>query len=1055
MITPKWKNNTIWKLIKNKNTEVAKQVITFLENPKVMDKIEKILSKGCSSPKDFTLHDEDHSFRVAERMIEVIPELTINVLTEYDLMMMLLTAYLHDIGMTPEFKKIENHFSAITTENKSRLLTEELAELQKWLDNENVQIDISFSKITDLDKASELLTYYARYKHNDWSEEWILENLNDIELPSYKRWQTDLINICKSHHYGIEELSKDKFDPKIIGGTCCHRRYISVCLRIADVMEIDPERTPEVLFRHRNISQKSIPFWLKDQEITILIKNGNMSFSARPQKAYLHRAIEATIEQIEYELTLCNNLNAKKPFAYIGPNDTRNYHWQLALINKDLQPFEDSYVYIKGSFRPNVNRVLELLGGTELYGEKIVAVRELLQNSFDSVKERIAYRRLLNNLFEKDWEKKLGDEYLIKIKIETNNEGVWLIIKDQGVGMTKEIIENYFLVSGSSQRHQLSELSRKCSKAGFSFERTGQFGIGVLSYFMIANKVVIKTKRAQDCGYYDNDLVGWEFEIGGLQDFGELRRCHIEGAGTEIRLLMKMDIYKTCDDLEKVLREYISRVLVKVPCRIIIESSFSNEIELSSETGWFLKKEELENRLVKAYFNRNEYGAPSEKTFFNWLTNTQLALDKPQFDDSHVIEDFRKKIKWEIFEGELPGSLGSYRFFIPVFEFEGRISFYYFWEEKNEIDSNLKPFNLGIPIIDPNHQSGRNSWKGFQIDIYVIIDTEKKAVDKHLSIRHGVYCEIELNSSKFTIAVDRKKITIAENIYQNLDNFLTKTLIEIRTNLATREKSGRFLFSNLCYLNQFSKLHGIEDKYWFFDSRNTEMNFSLNFKKMAFPFLIWDSAYSYSKYLYKENLIYKSFFSELIDKPEFNNLIKYSSLRLCFIKQGETNEIKNVAILADGFVNRHTEKDVLDNEFTLAEFPLGWDSLVCVFVESKFVNAKIKHSAGLLYQPIHLKYDLFSKLDDSLEDFKKYYLSHEGYSLRLMLEMIFASRYRNDWKEVILKELEFFKVIWDDAFNAKEIVYFFEIDLKRLYKIENIAPFFSPLSEENLLVEKK
>ena len=70
-----WKQTTIWKLLDCKATPIAKEVITLLENPLVMDKIETILAKGGSF-KDFTLHDEDHSFRVAERMIEILPSET-------------------------------------------------------------------------------------------------------------------------------------------------------------------------------------------------------------------------------------------------------------------------------------------------------------------------------------------------------------------------------------------------------------------------------------------------------------------------------------------------------------------------------------------------------------------------------------------------------------------------------------------------------------------------------------------------------------------------------------------------------------------------------------------------------------------------------------------------------------------------------------------------------------------------------------------------------------------------------------------------------------------
>jgi len=59
-----------------------------------------------------------------------------------------------------------------------------------------------------------------------------------------------------------------------------------------------------------------------------------------------------------------------------------------------VRPYKDAYVYIEGSFRPNTEKLLELLAGTALYEEPLAAVRELLQNAFDAVRERIAYERL-------------------------------------------------------------------------------------------------------------------------------------------------------------------------------------------------------------------------------------------------------------------------------------------------------------------------------------------------------------------------------------------------------------------------------------------------------------------------------------------------------------------------------------------------------------------------------------------------------------------------------------------------------------------------------------
>jgi hypothetical protein len=41
-----------------------------------------------------------------------------------------------------------------------------------------------------------------------------------------------------------------------------HLRYLAVVLRVADIL--DPERTPDVILRHRGVAPRSLDYWWKD-----------------------------------------------------------------------------------------------------------------------------------------------------------------------------------------------------------------------------------------------------------------------------------------------------------------------------------------------------------------------------------------------------------------------------------------------------------------------------------------------------------------------------------------------------------------------------------------------------------------------------------------------------------------------------------------------------------------------------------------------------------------------------------------------------------------------
>jgi len=146
---------------------------------------------------------------------------------------------------------------------------------------------------------------------------------------------------------------------------------------------------------------------------------------------------------------------------------------------------------------------LELLSGLELYGTPFAAIRirEVLQNSFDAVREQIAHERLDElNPSDSEGAKELAKHHHVKLRFESLPGATVLTCSDTGVGMTKAIICEHLLVSGTPTRHDVLELERKCKASGFSLGRTGQFGIGVLTYFMLADRVAIRTWRSQECG---------------------------------------------------------------------------------------------------------------------------------------------------------------------------------------------------------------------------------------------------------------------------------------------------------------------------------------------------------------------------------------------------------------------------------------------------------------------------------------------------------------------------------------------------------------------------
>ncbi len=87
--TGKWRSTALWGLLDGATTPEALHTRTTLET--CLPDVERILHSG-GAPKDFTLHDENHSFRVASRMAELIPSDVLQALSAYEIGLLLLSA---------------------------------------------------------------------------------------------------------------------------------------------------------------------------------------------------------------------------------------------------------------------------------------------------------------------------------------------------------------------------------------------------------------------------------------------------------------------------------------------------------------------------------------------------------------------------------------------------------------------------------------------------------------------------------------------------------------------------------------------------------------------------------------------------------------------------------------------------------------------------------------------------------------------------------------------------------------------------------------------------
>ncbi len=186
----------------------------------------------------------------------------------------------------------------------------------------------------------------------------------------------------------------------------------------------------------------------------------------------------------------------------------------------------NGYTPIDLKFTVDSSAGLQLFMGNRLYSDKRVFLRELIQNAVDACN----YRKLVDH------------HYSPAIRIEFNDDISTIRVGDNGIGMTRQWIEKYFLAIGISF-YQSNEIRIVNRDPRIDFGFISQFGIGFLSSFQVADEIVIKTRKAS--------FPGLMITIRDLRDYFDVRVLEEDlPVGTEVTLHLKKSKIKYCRSME-------------------------------------------------------------------------------------------------------------------------------------------------------------------------------------------------------------------------------------------------------------------------------------------------------------------------------------------------------------------------------------------------------------------------------------------------------------------------------------------------------------------------
>lgn len=482
----------------------------------------------------YTLHNERHILNIIGWMERLLGgQDGIKQLSPLECALAILSAYTHDLGMTLTPEEQDDYLNEHGTSPRRK----EYIKFRNGFPDEIAQIEAMRQQgAHQLAQKIEtdLLTDFLRKTHSDTPARRLRSRIDAMpqHLFTYRgvsfRHELEQIAISHNHsaHWLRTEGLKDRYRTDIGNGEPVNYAFVALLLRLADIMDFDASRTPTILFHHLGLAdgpashfeELSRKEWLKHLSITGFRwpANGALEYIG---KDCPHPAIEKSVHDfigcIKEEVAAAHT---ERDQILNDVSDQGRCILQLPEnVEAKIQPALDKnrkpvYEYHNWTFQLDQQEIIQLLMGEKLYGNPSLCIRELLQNSLDALelremrlRSRLQYCRPdgepdeARGFFKHNGQKQ---RYEVLLTWGETSEGKFIRVEDNGVGMTKDTIQRFFTRIGKSY-YKSPEFHREQAnlrEKELILSPISQFGIGVLSCFMIADRVSVSTHPGKENG---------------------------------------------------------------------------------------------------------------------------------------------------------------------------------------------------------------------------------------------------------------------------------------------------------------------------------------------------------------------------------------------------------------------------------------------------------------------------------------------------------------------------------------------------------------------------
>lgn len=464
----------------------------------------------------YSLHDSSHADAIISKIEMLLGERVEN-LSPTDTWLILHAAYTHDLGMVVQWDEIEEAWNDPEFQDYLTSLTKgedrDLREAVEWL--REMEKDKQKDVVWPLKAARSVRLINASYfrgQHASMSRRYIDRITKGLKIDLghsglVKGRLIDLLAvICECHTADEESVLKLPFETDGFGSDYAHPRLVAMLLRLGDLLDVDNGRFNAAASVAIGGLPKTSEAHLEKHEATthLLITPEKIEFSSDCPDEPSYLEARRFVDYLENEIDFLT-----KYWVEIVPKDFGGFapRFEKNACSLCICRVPDAEGLAGLRFEITQKKAFEIIEGASIYEDKLVFLRELLQNAMDASKIQL-WRDLcagtyqawtgekteeqLRNLQPYELNEEIYNSYPIKVRLQTDAAGtVTIEIEDRGTGISIETFKRMCNV-GSSVSGSKS-LKKEIETMPKWLRPTAGFGIGLQSVFLVVDRFEIET----------------------------------------------------------------------------------------------------------------------------------------------------------------------------------------------------------------------------------------------------------------------------------------------------------------------------------------------------------------------------------------------------------------------------------------------------------------------------------------------------------------------------------------------------------------------------------